>query len=134
MAQALIEVFRAMLEESGSPRLGSSATCLSIRKGIDIEVDANDFVHKPLFVPGKRNGLSCALSIADLPAFALPQHHGGRHAKTHVWKIKVADLGSDLVAQQDGQTHVSIGPAKTMTYNDYVDAIEATRPKWVKVT
>jgi hypothetical protein len=65
-------IFRAMVEDNGQPKLGSSATTLGVRKGKDIDVDTNDMVKRPTFRPGQRNGVSCSPTIKQLPAFVLP--------------------------------------------------------------
>lgn len=131
-------IYRAMTEENGMPRLAASATTLGIRKGKDIIADPADLVHRPAFLPRGKNGLSCSRTIASLPGFALPVEWGGSNAKTVVWRIDEEDLGTELVAQDDADPgknrHVSIGPASTMPYDDFVAAIEATRTRWKKVT
>jgi hypothetical protein len=127
-------IYRAMVEDSGTPRLGVGATKLGVRPGIDIDVDAQRRVHRPSFQAGTRNGVSCAPSPEQLPDFARPRAWGGNHPKTTVWRIRKADLGPDLVAEQDKPDHVSIGPARTMAYNEYVEAIQATASRWIKVT
>jgi hypothetical protein len=130
-------IYRAMVEENGMPKLGASATTLGIRRGIDIVPDPSGMVQRPLFQPGAPNGLSCSPTIQSLPAFALPVAWGGRNAKTAVWRIEQADLGSDLVAQEDTlpgkRRHISIGPARTMLADEFAQAVERTRPKWKKV-
>jgi hypothetical protein len=61
-------IFRAMEEENGLPKLGTTATTLGIRKGKDIIVDINGQVHRPTFLPGGTNGLSARqLSMNCLP-------------------------------------------------------------------
>jgi hypothetical protein len=69
--------------------------------------------------------------------FALPIVWGGSHDKTVVWRIDEAELGPALVAQEDSlpgaNRHISVGPAVTMPIDDFVKAIEATRPNWKKV-
>jgi hypothetical protein len=136
-AHAGAGIYRAMVEESGMPKLGSSATMLGIRKGKDIDVDSADNVHCPAFVAGEKNGLSCAATIASLPSFSLPVEWGGSNHKTAIWKIDIDDVPGNLLACEDsvpgGNRHVSIGPSATMKYNDFIDAIEATRPFWKKV-
>ena len=131
-------IYRAMMEENGMPRLAASATSLGIRKGKDIVADQVDRVHRPAFQPRGKNGLSCSRTIESLPGFALPVEWGGSNAKTVVWRINKADLGAELIAQDDAEPgknrHISIGPAATMAYDDFVRAIEATRAKWLKVT
>jgi hypothetical protein len=131
-------VFRAMIEDNGSPMLGASATKLGIRNGKDIVADQAGLVHRPTFHPRGKNGLSCSRTVASLPPFALPMEWGGLNDKTVVWKIDEGDLGTDLIAQDDAlpglNRHISIGPAMTMTFDEFVFAIESTRPKWRKVT
>jgi len=130
-------IYRAMIEENGLPRLAASATALGIRKGKDITADQTDRVHRPAFQPRGKNGLSCSRTIAALPGFALSVEWGGSNVKTVVWCIEEADLGPELIAQDDAipgkNRHVSIGPAGTMAYDDFVRAIEATRAKWKKI-
>ena len=127
-------ILRAMEEENGLPKLGTSATTLGIRKGKDIVVDTNGLVHRPNFVAGEPNGLSCAPTVTHLPRFVVPMALGGRNTKTKVWKILADDLGPELVAQEDGGTgsrrHISIGPARSMPADEYQRAIQATRAKW----
>jgi hypothetical protein len=125
-------IYRAMLEENGHPRAGQTATTLGIRKGYDIEADPAGMVHRPLFSPGGKNGLSCAFAIADLPPFARPIQWGGQHKLTRVWKIQVADLPNEVVAEQDGPHHVLIGPARSMTFHEYSIAIASTATMWIE--
>ena len=127
-------VFRAMVEDNGLPKLGTTATTLGIRKGKDIVVDNNDFVHRPAFLPGEANGLSCAPDPSELPPFVRPISFGGANKKTKVWAIHVDDLGTEIVAQDDaaggGLRHVSIGPAQSMPFHEFERAIQATRSNW----
>jgi hypothetical protein len=128
-----------MIEENGMPRLGASAETLGIRRDKDIVPDQSGLVHRPNFQPGEANGLSCAPTIQDLPAFVRPRSWGGRNKRTVVWRIEEADLGPGLAAQEDSAPgratrHVSIGPAQTMVFDDYEKLIEATQAKWKKVT
>jgi hypothetical protein len=62
---------------------------------------------------------------------------GGLNKRTSVWKIESADLPIELLEGDDSapgrNRHISIGPSTTMDYNDYVLAIEATRPLWKKI-
>lgn len=136
-SQAGEGIYRAMAEENGMPKLGPSATMLGIRKSKDIDVDSGDNVHRPAFLPGEKNGLSCAATIDSLPRFAIPIEWGGLNSKTVLWRIHADDVPGNLLACEDSfpgtNRHVSIGPSATMKYNDFVDAIEATRPFWKKV-
>ena len=126
-----------MEEENGLPKLGASATTLGVRLGRDIIPDSAGMVHRPQFLPGQANGLSGAPDIGSLPLFVLPASWGGRNKKTVLWSIDPQDLGPDLVAQEDSrsakQRHVSIGPSRAMTADEYSRAIESTRPKWRQV-
>jgi hypothetical protein len=131
-------IYRAMVEKDGMPKLGAAATLLGIRIGTDIVPDSVGEVHRPAFRPGEKNGLSCAATIESLPQFSLPVEWGGLNMRTAVWKIEAADLPAKFVAGDDSKMgrnrHISIGPSSTMDYNNFVDAIEATRSLWRKVT
>ena len=87
--------------QMGCPWLGLVAVKLGVRRGIDILPDPQDLVHRPVFRPGDPNGLSCTPTIHDLPLFALPVAWGGSNRRTVVWRIKLSELGSRLVAQED---------------------------------
>jgi hypothetical protein len=128
-------IYRAMVEENGLPKLGAAATALGIRRGKDIVPDQAGLVHRPAFNAGEENGLSCAPSIQDLPRFALPLQWGGINKNSVVWLIQAVDLGTQLVVEEDTQPgaprrHLSIGPSTTMSYDEYVRAIEATQSRW----
>jgi hypothetical protein len=127
-----------MVEENGMPKLGASAKTLGIRRGKDIEPDASGEVQQPAFRPQEKNGLSCSATLEALPLYLLPVAWGGSNKWTVVWRIEQADLPTDLVAGDDSlpgtDRHISIGPGVTMDYNEFVRAIEATRPLWTKVT
>ncbi len=133
-------IYRAMIEgDDGMPVLGTTAETLGVRRDKDIIADPNGMVHLPSFTPGDANGLSCAPTIQDLPRFALPKVWGGRNKRTVLWRIHPTDLGQDLLAGEDSRPggptkHISIGPARTMPFNDFVQLIEATRSNWQKVT
>jgi hypothetical protein len=130
MAEPLEFVYRAMVEEHGRPRIGTTATTLGIREMKDIEVDDSGHVHRPDFRRGAANGLSCTPSIAELPLFALPEEWGGTNRRTRVWRLRLADLEDDLVAETDAPGHVSIGPARAMPSDEFRDAVHETGPLW----
>jgi hypothetical protein len=119
-----------MIVEAGRPKLGTSATKLGVRRGVDIEVDDNEMVDRPSFSTSGRNGVSCAPEIMHLPEFILPQQWGGRNSKTAVWRIRKSQLAPTLVAGQDAPHHVSIGPSHRMPFDEYVAAIQATAGQW----
>src|SRR4051794_33698643 len=132
-------IFRAMREANdGMPMLGTSTETLTIRKNKDIVPDPAGIVSRPSFEAGKANGLSCAPTIHDLPRFLVPRVWGGRNRRTVVWRIDAADLGPDLIAAEDSapgrpMRHISVGPARSMGFDEYVRQIDSTRPKWQKV-
>jgi hypothetical protein len=123
-------VFRAMIEDAGQPKFGTSAITLGVRRGVDIEADDEEMVDRPSFSPRGKNGVSCAPEIIHLPEFIRPQEWGGRHTKTKVWRIRKLQLGPLLVADQDSPHHVSIGPAHRMPFDEYFAAIQATASQW----
>lgn len=133
-------IYRAMIEdEDGMPLVGLTALKLGVRAGIDIVPDPAGMVYRPAFRPDEPNGLSCAPTIQDLPAFVLPVEWGGTNRKTIVWRIEASDLGAELLAQEDTPPqkkgrHISIGPSGPMLFDDYLRAIQATRSRWKKVT
>lgn len=132
-------IYRAMIEaDDGMPALGTSAETLGVRRNKDIIPDLSGMVHRPNFAPREANGLSCAPTIQDLPRFALPRTWGGSNRRTVIWCIEATDLGPDLTVAEDTDPrrmtrHLSIGPARSMPFDDYVTLIEATRSRWKKV-
>jgi hypothetical protein len=132
-------IYRAMVEDKdGFPLLGLGAVKLGVRPGVDSVRDQQGMVHRPAFRPGDPNGLSCSPTVQDLPSFAVPIEWGGSNPRTVVWRIESADLGAELVAQEDTPPqskgrHISIGPSGTMTFDEYLRAVQATRAKWQKV-
>lgn len=123
-----------MVEDDGQPAIGIAAIKLGIRPGYDIEVDEDNNVHRPSFEPGEKNGLSCSPALNQLPAFALPEKYGGTNKKTDVWRIRADRLGPKLEAQADQENHISIGPAETMSIDEYSTAIEELAHHWEKVS
>jgi hypothetical protein len=126
-------IYRAMADDGGRPKLGTTATSLGVRKGKDIDPDAGGMVAPPSQQSAGKNGVSCSPKALALPRFALPALWGGPNQKTKVWKISESDLGPDLIAIRDGPQHISIAPARPMTFDEYVAAVQATVSKWVSV-
>jgi hypothetical protein len=127
-------LYRAMADDQGRPKLGSSATTLGVRKGKDIDIDDTGEVSLPDFSRGARNGMSCAPTVADLPDFSLPEAWGGANRRSRIWRIPPAKLGPELVAGVDKPGHVSIGPAYRISFAEFVAAIERTAEFWELVT
>jgi hypothetical protein len=66
-----------------------------------------------------------------LPQFLTPQALGGT-GKNPVWEITSADLGPDLAYRPDprSSTHGLIEPAREMAFQEYVEALCATKSQW----
>src|SRR5437762_184390 len=66
------KIYRVMKSEDGRPALGSSATTLGIRIGIDIHPERDGRVG-----PGN-GGMSVSPSLDDLPVWLVPERLRGR--------------------------------------------------------
>jgi hypothetical protein len=127
-----------MLEEKGLPKIGNTAKTLGVRvpphPAPDIVPDANGLVHPP--TPALSRGMSCAPTIQDLPSHRRPLEWSGtqKHAMFKVWKIDDGELGPDLIAFRDSPGHITIGPVRTMTLDEFRAALAATQSKWTLVT
>ena len=60
-----------------------------------------------------------------------PQINGGI-GKDPVWEIDTNDLGTELQFNQDKPTHGTVEGAQPMTFDEYEQALVATRAKWVQ--
>jgi hypothetical protein len=124
-------LFRAMSsDENGLPQLDASARTLGARPMIDVPGDASDAVD-----PGT-GGMSVSIGAPErLPPHRRPGGFGGSGVDP-VFAINVADLGPDLGwrADQDGPLgHGFVEPVRRMPFNDYQEALWATRPRWHRV-
>jgi hypothetical protein len=130
-------IYRGMLEENGMPKLGDSPKLLGVRvppnPNPDIQPDASGNVHPPTRL-GSR-GLSCAPRVQDLPGHRRPVAWLGTQTQAvfKVWTIAEDDLGPDLVAFRDSAHHITIGPARTMSLDQFRAALAATQSKWMLV-
>jgi hypothetical protein len=126
-----------MYEVSGMPKLGDNPKCLGVRvppnPRPDIQPDANGDVCPP--TSSSPSGMSCAPLIQDLLPHRRPLVWGGTQHQIafRVWGIAEKDLGPDLVAFRDSSTHIAIGPARTMTLDQFRGALAATQSKWALV-
>jgi hypothetical protein len=130
-------IYRGMRVENGMPKLGDSPKLLGVRvppnSNIDIEPDASGNVHPPTSL-GSR-GMSCAPRVQDLPAHRRPVQWLGTQTQAtfQVWKIAEVELGPDLTAFRDSAHHITIGPARTMTLDEFRVALAATQSRWMVV-
>lgn len=124
-------LFRAMTaDEDGLPVVGASARTLGARPRIDVKGDSSDVIDPA------SGGISVAFgSPTDLPMHRRPVAFGGTGSDP-VYAIDVADLGADLGwrADPDGPSgHGFIEPVRRMTFNEYQEALWATRNRWRRV-
>ncbi len=122
-------VFRGMREAFGVLQVGQTARTLGVRPNIDIPVDSNGLVHP------KTGGMSVAPgSPTNLPRHRRPTEFGGT-GKDPVWGIAVGNLGPDLSYTPDASpnpTHGIIEPNRSMSFDEYQDALQSTARNWVR--
>jgi hypothetical protein len=139
--------YRGMRESNGKPKVGRSARLLGVRPEVDIDVvlvpesrldkmgDLNNFpeqkteVETVAVVIRNTKGMSTALSIEGLPLFRKPKAFGGI-GQDPLWQIEDYHIMGDIEAVQDGETHVSILPRRTMLLARYEAALAATQDFW----
>ena len=142
--------YRGMRDDNGKPKLGRNARCLGIRPNIDIDlqnvlqgwVDKRGFLLpeskrrnigmevKVVIKNGK--GMSLSLSVEGLPKFRKPPQFGG-NGKDPIWEIDSHNLRGDLEAIEDGSSHVSLIPRRTMLLERYEQALARTQNDWIMV-
>jgi hypothetical protein len=129
MDEAALEepLYRAMTEEDGAPALGASARKLGARLDIDIEPDGAGLVHPDA------GGMSVSPeSPRNLPRHRRPPEWGGNGADP-VWEISSQSLGPELTYRADPDLpdeHGFIEPIEPMSFDEYQDALAATRNDW----
>lgn len=132
-----VALYRGMTEDSGKPKTGNSAKLLGVRvppdPNPDITPDSSGNVHPSTMAAPQ--GMSTAPSPADLPAFRKPVPFGGIVAAPNLklWVIEDSDLGFNLVILRDSSTHITVGPARTMTLAAFQAALAATQGNWKEV-
>jgi hypothetical protein len=78
-------------------------------------------------------GMSVALDQPiNLHPLRRPPSYGGK-GKDPIWAMDAASLGSGLQLREDSATHGLIEPARKMAFDEFVKALEATRPFWSKL-
>src|SRR5262249_30524351 len=126
----MTRLFRAMREAvGGMPEGGSSARTLGIRPGIDVTANLpNEMVQ-----PGT-GGLSVAPDDPmNLPHFRRPPKWHGT-GKDPVWAIDDSSLSPDLCYRPDPARagHGFVEPARSMTLEEFQEAIARTAGLWQK--
>lgn len=117
-------------DQDGLPVVAASARGLGARPRIDVDGDASDLVEPA------SGGMSVTFgNPTDLPIHRRPPAFGGTGSDP-VYAIDVADLGADLVwrADPDGPSgHGFLEPVRRMPFNEYQEALRATRSRWQRV-
>ena len=121
-------------DEDGLPRVGSTGRTLGVRLGYPNP----DFRVSPA---GKVYPRSGDMSVAMLPKDNLPPHrrpprHGGSDKKIALYKLETDDLPDELQERIDpynSERHVFIEPARVMSFEEYQQALYATRMLWQRV-
>jgi RHS repeat-associated protein len=110
----------------GGPELGASKRTLGAIPDVDIPVVSG-------YVSPGTGGLSVSPgSPYNLPSHRRPPEFGGT-GKDPVWGIRPRDLGLDLSYGPDPSNpskHGFIEPSQPMKFNEYQDALGATRWLW----
>lgn len=106
--------------------IGPQARMLGVRPG----PPPNDIpVHNGLVQPNT-GGMSVAPDRPEnLPFFRRPPQYGGT-GKDPVWFLPISLLGADLIYVQDRSDHGLVEPARTMTLDEYQQALAQTAPSW----
>jgi hypothetical protein len=127
----MAELFRGMKEiANGMPETGASSRTLGVRPGFDVPAtDSGDLV-----LSGQ-GGMSVGPDDPQtLPSFRRPPGLGGT-SKDPVWRITVADLGTDLQYRPDPARagHGFVEPARSMTLAEYQRALAQTQRFWQRI-
>ncbi len=122
-------LFRSMEKQEDHPRVGTDARSLGVRPGPDIEVDDLGIVR-----PGAGGMSVSPENVVNLPTHRRPPSWGGT-GKDPVWRITEDELGQHLAYRSDplDPKHGFVEPAGTMQFNDYQEAIHATRELWEEI-
>lgn len=122
-------------DEDGLPRIGSTGRTLGARSGYpnggtnpDIRITPAGKVYP------RSGGMSVAMPPADnLPPHRRPPSHGGTDKKIALYELETEDLPDELQERIDpynSERHVFIEPAQVMSFEDYQQALHATRRLW----
>lgn len=126
-------IYRSMrLADDGGPMMGPTARTLGARPGPEpgpgVDIPVRDGMVQP-----DVGGMSVAADDPmNLPRMRRPPEFGGT-GKDPVWSMNTNDLGPDLVCRPDPDApsrHWFVEPAREMTYEEYREALEATKGYW----
>jgi hypothetical protein len=125
-------LYRSMKEDPhGFPVVAPNARGLGVRPGKDIAgIHPCDVVHP------SQGGLSVSPDDPmGLPYYRRPPALQGT-GQDPVWEIEASQLGPNLVYRQDPANagHGFVEPARSMTLDEYQQALKATQSLWKKTT
>ena len=130
------QVFRVMKKDpDGLPTV--SQTSLGIRSGVDVDLDAQNYV----LANGK--GMSVAPNWRDINIIRIPRRlrpivpGAGGSNNTFCFRIGTGPFicgifASGLTLELDSATHGNVLPAQVVLLSTYVADIDATRPDWIE--
>lgn len=125
-----MKLFRSMKEEpDGLPMVGPSGRMLGVRPGNAATPDVLAVQASDMVWPNQGG-----MSVAPHDALHLPKHRRppslGGTGQDPIWYIEIDEVGRDLQFRQDSAAHGVIEPLRSMTLQEYQDALESTRPRW----
>ena len=134
-------IYRVMKpDEDGKPKVGTASICLGIR--VPPERDGITLVEGQI-EPGT-GGLSVRPSLQTIPVAMVseelqaivPGASGGKNH--HVWQMgegpfENAPVADNLTLRPDSRYHGLLEPSVTMLFEDFQNALAATRDSWSDV-
>ena len=116
----------------GLPRIGSTGRTLGTRLGFPNGGAKPDILVSPagILYPGS-GGMSVGMPQTDnLPPHRRPRRCGGTDKKIELYVLETEDLPDELQARIDpynSERHAFLEPARAMSFEDYQQALHATR-------
>jgi hypothetical protein len=122
-------------DEDGLPQVGSTGKTLGARPvdpGSGVAPDIPTGEHGQ--VNPETGGMSAAIPPPDnLPPHRRPPSHGGTDRKIALYELETSELPDELQERTDpynAERHVFIEPAWPMSFEEYQQALHATRGLW----
>ena len=131
-------VFRIMIKETdGLPTLGQTSSCLGVRSGVDVDLDAQNNV----IVNGK--GMSVAPNWRDINVNRIPRRLRtfvpGATGSNNTFCFRAGTgafakgaFASGLTLEPDSPTHGTVAPEQVVPSLPTKGDIAATRPNWIE--
>jgi hypothetical protein len=137
-------IFRSMLPDGDLPQVGPAANALGARLGPLAEGNDTPVAEDGTVQPGT-GGMSVAPSVAALPDHRIPKTLALRFPRARgnknlvVWKMGTGPFEAGEVAEgvalrldpDAPQRHGFVEPERTMTADEYQQALAATQKEWV---